>query len=237
MICQILRWPQTRFPQEKNHNYEASMFCVVKMRFVVLISGGIDSPVAAYLMLKKGIDLVAVHLDNRPFTDDKEYGKMLSLIEHLSDICDKDIRIVQVPHKDHQLAFSRNCNRHLQCVLCKRMMLRIGERVAVMEGAKAIVTGESLGQVASQTMENLRVENQTVKIPVLRPLIGFDKEEIISIAKAIGTYEISIRPGVCCNIVPKKPSTRANLEQVLREEEKIDIPSLVETSIESRVVR
>jgi len=213
------------------------MFWVVKMKFVVLISGGIDSPVAAYLMLKKGVDLVAVHLDNRPFTDDRELSKALFLIDHLSELSGKKIRTVLVPHKDHQLAFSRNCNRHLQCVLCKRMMLRIGERVAQLEGAKAIVTGESLGQVASQTMENLRVENQTVKIPVLRPLIGFDKNEIIGIAKEIGTYDISIRPGVCCNIVPKKPSTRANLEQVLREEEKIDIPSLIETSIENRVIR
>ena len=105
-----------------------------------------------------------------------------------------------------------------------------------MTGASALVTGESLGQVASQTIENIKVENQSVKIPILRPLIGLDKVEIIDIAKEIGTYKISIRAGVCCTIVPKKPSTRSELGRILAEEKKIDIDSLLDISMESLVI-
>ena len=207
------------------------------MKLVALISGGIDSPVASYLMLEQGVEIIALHMDNRPFTDDKELMKALALIEHLGELCNQKIRTIIVPHKESQLAFSRNCNRHLQCVLCKRMMLRIGERIAEMEDASALLTGESLGQVASQTIENIRVETQAIMIPIFRPLIGLDKVEIIDIAKKIGTYDISIGPGICCSIVPKKPSTRAVLDRVLREEEKIDLASLVRTAMNGMVIK
>ncbi|MCG2827401.1 MAG: tRNA 4-thiouridine(8) synthase ThiI, partial [Thermoplasmatales archaeon] len=124
----------------------------------------------------------------------------------------------------------------LECVLCKRMMLRIGEKIAKTENADGLVTGESLGQVASQTLENIYVTNNAVKIPVLRPLIGFDKIEIEKIAKETGLYEISIIPCLPCSAVPKKPSTMAKLKNVLNEEERIDISALVEDSVRNAVV-
>jgi len=201
-----------------------------------LISGGIDSPVAAHLLLKQGAEIIAVHLDNRPFTDDREIGKAMALIEHLKEMHTGKVSHFLVPHDESQKEFARNCDRHLQCVLCKRMMLRVAERIAVMEGAKAVIMGDSLGQVASQTLRNIKVESQAIEIPILRPLIGWDKVEIIDTAREIGTYDISIRPGVCCTIVPKKPSTHAELGRVLREEGKIDVPSLLRNAIEKMVM-
>jgi thiamine biosynthesis protein ThiI len=116
------------------------------------------------------------------------------------------------------------------------MMYRIAERIAEREGAVGILTGESMGQVASQTVQNINVVNEVARLPVIRPLIGLDKEEIITIARRIGTYEISTLPGLCCTIVPKKPSTEAKLEEVLGEEQKIDIGALVEKSLEGMYV-
>ena len=191
---------------------------------------------AAHLLLKQGAEIIAVHLDNRPFTDDREIGKAMALIEHLKDMHTGKVSLFLVPHDESQKEFARNCDRHLQCVLCKRMMLRVAERIAVMEGAKAVIMGDSLGQVASQTLRNIKVESQAIEIPILRPLIGWDKVEIIDTAREIGTYDISIRPGVCCTIVPKKPSTHAELGRVLREEGKIDVPSLLRNAIEKMVM-
>ena len=206
------------------------------MKMISLVSGGIDSPVATYLMLRQGVEIIALHLDNRPFTDDKEVGKANALMEHIERTCNSKIKRYLVSHRENQIAFASTCNRHQQCVLCRRMMLRVGEKIAEMTGASALVTGESLGQVASQTIENINVENQSVTIPILRPLIGMDKVEIIDIAKEIGTYEISIRPGICCTIVPKKPSTRSDLVRILAEEERIDIDSLLDISMKSLVI-
>ncbi len=206
------------------------------MKMISLVSGGIDSPVATYLMVKQGVEMITLHLDNRPFTDEREIDKAIALVKHLEKFCSTVIKKYLVSHRENQVAFARSCNRHLQCVLCRRMMLRVGEKIAAMTGASALVTGESLGQVASQTIENIRVENQSVRIPILRPLIGMDKVEIIDIAKDIGTFDISIRPGVCCTIVPKKPSTRSELGRILAEEEKIDIDSLLNLSMESLVI-
>lgn len=191
---------------------------------------------AAHLLLKQGAEIIAVHLDNRPFTDDREIGKAMALIEHLKEMHTGKVSHFLVPHDESQKEFARNCDRHLQCVLCKRMMLRVAERIAVMEGAKAVIMGDSLGQVASQTLRNIKVESQAIEIPILRPLIGWDKVEIIDTAREIGTYDISIRPGVCCTIVPKKPSTHAELGRVLREEGKIDVPSLLRNAIEKMVM-
>lgn len=207
------------------------------MKLVSLISGGIDSPVATYLMMKQGAEVIALHLDNRPFTDEKQLDKSLKLVKHLENLFDKSIKTFVVPHGDNQVAFARNCRRNLQCVLCKRMMLRIAAKIVEKEGADGILTGESLGQVASQTLQNIHATNQAVKTPIMRPLIGMDKVEIIDIARRIGTYDLSILPGLCCTIVPDKPSTAAKLEIVLREEEKVKMDLLVEESMEgARVI-
>jgi thiamine biosynthesis protein ThiI len=202
------------------------------MKLISLISGGIDSPVATHMMLKKGIETMALHFDNRPFTDDGQFEKTKALINHLEKINNTNIKTWVVPHKESHVAFAKHCRRNLHCVLCRRMMLRIAEMVAEREGAHAILTGESLGQVASQTLRNIRTESQAVSIPVLRPLIGLDKLEIEDIAKRIGTYEISILPGMCCSIVPKRPSTYSKLDTVLEEEGKIDIQEMVTKALE-----
>ncbi len=201
-------------------------------KLVSLISGGIDSPVATYLMIRRGVEIVALHMDNRPFTDDKNLDKTLQLVRHLRDLTGSPIKTYVVPHGPNHIAFARNCNRHLHCLFCRRMMYRIAERIAEKEGAVGILTGESMGQVASQTIQNINVVNQVAKLPIIRPLIGLDKVEIIEIARRIGTYEISTLPGLCCTIVPKKPSTAARLADVLDEEQKMDIESLVEKSLE-----
>lgn len=206
------------------------------MKVVSLISGGIDSPVATYLMLKKDLEVIALHLDNRPFTDEKQMNKTITQVKKLKEVTKKEIKTYVVPHGDNQLEFAKNCKRNLECVLCRRMMLRIAEKISEKEGAFAIVTGESLGQVASQTLRNIMVESQAINIQVIRPLIGFDKIEIEAIAKKIGTYEISILPGLCCTIVPDKPSTAAHLYRVLDEEKKIDIESLLENCVKKAVV-
>lgn len=201
------------------------------MKAVSLISGGIDSPVATYLMLKKGVEVIGVHMDNRPFTDDKTIEKFLELIKHLEKISNRKIKTYIIPHGNAQMEFAKNCKRKLQCVLCKRMMYRIAAEIAKKEVADAIITGESLGQVASQTLINLEVEGQAIEIPILRPLIGFDKVDTIRIARDIETYEISTIPALSCRIVPKKPATQAKLEEVLAEEEKVDIDSILKDLI------
>jgi thiamine biosynthesis protein ThiI len=201
------------------------------MKLISLLSGGIDSPVATQLMLERGAEVVAVHFDNRPFTGEGQIKKMKSLVSHLSNLNKKEINAYVVPHKDSHIAFTQNCKRNLHCVLCRRMMFRVAEKIAQNEGAEALLTGESLGQVASQTLRNIRTESQTVKIPILRPLIGLDKLEIEKIAKRIETYGISILPGACCDIVPKFPSTYSKIEVVLKEEQKVDVSGLVEQSL------
>jgi thiamine biosynthesis protein ThiI len=201
------------------------------MKLISLISGGIDSPVATQMMLGRGANIVALHFDNRPFTGDGQLNKIKAIIEHLEKLNKRDIKTYVAPHKESQIAFTKNCKRNLHCVLCRRMMLRIAEKIAQMEGAEAILTGECLGQVASQTLRNIRNESQAVEIPILRPLIGLDKLEIENIAKNNGTYEISIMPGSCCEIVPKKPSTYSKLSTILEEEKKVDIKGLVDKEL------
>lgn len=198
------------------------------MRGLVLLSGGIDSPVAAYLMGKQGMELVLVHFDNRPFTSDQEIEKAKNLMFKLDEVLDRKTSKLLVPHGKSQTEFARSCKRNMECVLCRRMMLRVAEMLAAKNGAECVVTGESLGQVASQTLANIYVEERATRLPIIRPLIGFDKVEIERIAKTIGTYEISISPGLCCTIAPKKPSTYSKLETALDEETKVDLDKLAE---------
>jgi len=198
------------------------------LRGIVLMSGGIDSPVAAYLMGMQGLDLVLVHFDNRPFTSDAEVDKAVSLMKKLDEGLGRRSKKLLVPHGKAQEEFAKCCRRNMECVLCRRMMLRVAEKLAKKHDAEFIVTGESLGQVASQTLANINVEERATSLPILRPLIGFDKVEIERIAKRIGTYEISTQPGLCCTISPKKPATYANISATLGEEDKVDIEALAE---------
>lgn len=198
------------------------------MRGMVLLSGGIDSPVAAYLMGRQGLDLVLAHFDNRPFTSDGEVGKAVDLMRRLDEALGTKSEKLLVPHGKAQAELARSCRRNMQCVLCRRMMFRVAERLARRVDAQFLVTGESLGQVASQTLANMNVEERATSLPILRPLIGFDKVEIERIAKRIGTYEISTMPGLCCTMAPKKPSTYARPQDASCEEGKVDVERLAD---------
>ncbi|MDR2698882.1 MAG: tRNA 4-thiouridine(8) synthase ThiI, partial [Candidatus Methanoplasma sp.] len=180
------------------------------MKLVALISGGIDSPVAAYLMDRTGADITLLHMDNRPFADDITVEKVKALTEQLRRVTGSPFPLYSAPHGASQKKISETCDRSYQCVLCKRIMLRTAQELAGRLGCGGIVTGDSLGQVASQTLKNIRFASRGLDIPVVRPLIGYDKIEIEAISKEIGTYELSIIRSDGCLIVPSRPITEAD---------------------------
>jgi thiamine biosynthesis protein ThiI len=201
------------------------------MKFVSLISSGIDSPVATYLLSKKADEIILVHADNRPFTDDREIENFKKIANHLKKITSIKMKTYLIPHGRSLSKYKQHCNNKFSCVFCKRMLLRYAEKIAEKEGADAIIMGDSLGQVASQTIKNIRTIESAIKTPVLRPLIGLDKEDVVKIAKKIGTYDLSILPSDSCKAVPDKPSTRAKLEKIIEEESKIYIDDLVNVAL------
>ncbi|MFZ1023706.1 MAG: hypothetical protein WAN87_06190 [Thermoplasmata archaeon] len=203
---------------------------------VMLMSGGIDSPVSLYYLLRQGHELVTVHMDNRPFTDDSPLEKVVDHLQILRDRFQQPIPLYVLPHGTTQITLMRNTDRHVGCVLCRRFMWRSAERIAEREGASFLATGEALGQVASQTLSNMRSATVSVKLPIVRPLIGFDKREIESVAKEIGTYGISTRPGLCCQAVPDRPATRSNLVQILDEEERLDVDQIIDDCVRRAIV-
>jgi len=207
------------------------------MKFVSLISSGIDSPVATYLLSKKAEEIILIHVDNRPYTDDREIENLIKLAKHLKKLISCSLKVYLVPHGNSLSMYKQNCNNKFTCVFCKRMMLRYAEKIAEKEEAKAIIMGDSLGQVASQTLQNIRTIDKVIKMPVLRPLIGLDKEDIVKISKEIGTYNLSILPSDGCSAVPNKPATKAKLDTILDEENIIDIKKLVNKAIkESKII-
>lgn len=205
-------------------------------RGVMLMSGGIDSPVSLYYLLRQGHEMITVHLDNRPFTDDSPLEKVVDHLQVLRQRFGQPIPLYVLPHGPTQINLMRNTDRHVGCVLCRRFMWRSAERIAERENATFLATGESLGQVASQTLSNMRSATSSVRLPIVRPLIGFDKIEIEAVAKEIDTYEISTRPGLCCQAVPDKPATRSNLVQIQAEEERIDVEDMIEECVRKAVV-
>jgi len=200
------------------------------------MSGGIDSPVAMHYLLRQGHELVAVHMDNRPFTDDSPLEKVVDHLTLLRERYHQPIPLYLVPHGSTQVTLMRNTDRHVGCILCRRFMWRSAERVAERENGTFLATGEALGQVASQTLSNMRSATASVHLPIVRPLIGFDKHEIESVAKEIGTYVISTRPGVCCQAVPDKPATRSNLLQIVQEEQRVDVDQIIDDCVRKAVI-
>jgi thiamine biosynthesis protein ThiI len=192
------------------------------LKAVCLISGGIDSPVAAYLMAMRGAEMMLLHMDNRPYSDDTGIEKVQDLRDRLELVTGREIRLFVAPHGRNQEIISASCRKGFQCVLCKRTMLRAACLFAKKYCAEAIVTGDSLGQVASQTVQNIRAESLGIEMPILRPLIGLDKIEIEAIAKRIRTFDISTRTPSACTIVPKRPVTMARLDMVFDELKRID---------------
>jgi thiamine biosynthesis protein ThiI len=203
-------------------------------RVVSLISGGIDSPVAAYRMLQRGCRLIFVHFHSAPYLDKTSQEKVRQLVTALTRHQFQS-RLYMVPFGEIQRQIVAAVNRPLRVILYRRMMLRIAEGLARKEKAKALVTGESLGQVASQTLENMAVIQQAATLPILRPLVGMDKQEIIDQARRIGTFDISSIPDQdCCQLfVPKHPATKARLGEVEAAESRIDIRELTRAGLEN----
>lgn len=206
------------------------------MKLVSLISSGIDSPVATFLISKKAKELIFVHSDNRPFTDEREINNFITIAKYLKRKISSKIKVYIVPHGRALTSYKKSCEVRFTCVFCKRMMTKYAEKIAEKENADVIVMGDSLGQVASQTLQNIKVIDSSVKIPIIRPLIGFDKEDVVKIARKIGTYELSILPSSGCVAVPNKPSTRAKLKDVDEEEKKLDIEKIVKEAVDNSQV-
>ena len=200
---------------------------------MLLLSGGIDSPVAGYMMAKRGLYLEGVHFFSYPYTSEEAKEKTLHLARILASYCGP-IKVHVVPFTEIQDQIRKNCQEDLFTVLMRRFMMRIAQRVARRQDCGALVTGESLGQVASQTMEAIGVTNAVCELPVLRPAIGMDKEEIVLIARQIGTFETSILPYEdCCTVfTPRHPQTKPKLPKVLEEEQKLDVEGLTQKALE-----
>ncbi len=175
------------------------------MSVLSLISGGIDSPVATFLMLKKGVHTHILHF----YRDEEDLKKLKEIL----DILKNQGNLGRIFVAEHSKLFVRNFGRY-NCIYCKILMVKVAEKLCKKAGGSAIVMGDNLGQVASQTLDNMLAISKATKIPIIRPLIGFDKEEIIEIAKKIGIYEISIKSQRRCPFLPKNPITKAKIEKI-----------------------
>ena len=186
---------------------------------MLLLSGGIDSPVAGWMMAKRGMEIEAVHFYSYPYTSERAKEKVISLAKILSRYCYR-IRLYVVPFTAIQLEINEKCPEDQLTIIMRRAMMKIAEKIAVDNGAQALITGESLGQVASQTVQGLAVTNAAVDLPVFRPLIGMDKNEVIEIARKIDTFETSILPYEdCCTVfVAKHPKTKPKLDEIEQHE-------------------
>ena len=204
----------------------------VSGKVLVMLSGGIDSPVAAWQMIKRGAKAVFIHFYSYPYTDKASLEKVIELTQILA-ASNYRSTVYLVPFAELQQVIVSSTPTPFRVLLYRRMMTRIAERVAAMENAEALVTGESLAQVASQTLTNLRTIEAIADIPILRPLIGEDKAEIIEKAQRIGTFDVSTRPHQdCCSLfVPKHPATRASLTDLADAESGLDIDALVEDAL------
>ena len=180
-------------------------------------------------MAEQGVALTMLHFETTP----DETEKALRLMDRLDASLPTESRRVVVPHTEALKTLSERCRPNLTCVLCRRLMLRVAGELAEKHGAAFVITGESLGQVASQTLKNIFVEEEAASLPVLRPIIGMDKTEIERIAKEIGTFDISISSSTCCGFAPVKPSTASSLEDVLEEEKRVSIDDIVRGEVEA----
>ena len=200
---------------------------------VSLLSGGIDSPVASWMMAKRGVALEMVHFFSYPYTSPEAKDKVLTLAQLLTPWCGR-LTVHVVPFTKIQEQLRLHCPEALFTLLMRRFMMRISERVAQRVGAHGLITGESLGQVASQTMEAMAVTGQVCTLPVFRPLVGMDKEEIVRTARKIGTFETSILPYEdCCTVfTPRHPKTHPKLEEITEAEAALDIEALVEEAVQ-----
>ena len=204
-------------------------------RAAVLLSGGIDSPVAGYMIAKRGVEIECIHFFSYPYTSELAKEKVLELAHIMTKFCGR-MTVDIVGFTEIQEAIRDHCREEYFTIIMRRFMMRISQRVADQVKAKALVTGENLGQVASQTMEALRVTEDVVDLPVLRPLIGMDKEEIVRLSRKIGTFDTSILPYEdCCTVfTPRHPRTKPNLDEVREAEAVLDIEGLIDRAMTNR---
>lgn len=205
-------------------------------RAAILISGGIDSPVAAWCMAKRGLELNAIHFASPPYTSPRAEQKVKNLLEKVAEYSGT-IRLGIVPFTEIQEQIAKNCPEDYFTLIMRRMMMRISEKIAKQRNCLALITGESLGQVASQTLPALVVTDTVANMPTLRPLIGMDKEEIVNISRKIDAFEISIMPYEdCCTVfTPKHPKTKPTIEQCVLAEQNLNIEELVNSAVEQTV--
>lgn len=203
-------------------------------RGMVLLSGGIDSPVAAFLMAHRGMYVEAVHFHSYPYTSERAFEKVKELAGILTDYCGR-IRMFSINLLPIQEQIVQNCPEEETTILVRRFMMRIAEQIAKREGDQMLITGESLGQVASQTAASLVVTDAAVGLPVMRPLIAMDKTQIMDIARDIGTFETSIQPYEdCCTVfLPKHPVTQPKLQRIEESESRLDVEKLVQSAVDS----
>lgn len=200
---------------------------------VTLLSGGIDSPVSTYMIARRGVRLIPVHFFSFPYTSEQAKEKVIQLAQMLTEYCGR-MTIEIVPFTHIQEEIRDKCPEEYFTLIMRRFMMRIAEKIARYNGARAIVTGENLGQVASQTMEAMAVTQAVTSLPTIQPLVGFDKEEIVRMARKIGTFETSILPYEdCCTVfTPRHPCTKPKLENVEKVESALDVDALVEEAIQ-----
>lgn len=203
----------------------------------LLLSGGIDSPVAGYMIAKRGVELCCVHYHSFPYTSERAREKVLELARLLSEYCGK-MRVYVVPFTEIQMQIHQKCPENYTTLIMRRYMMRIAQILAKKEGAQALITGESIGQVASQTMEALGCTDEVVSMPVFRPCIGMDKSEIIERAQIIGTFETSSLPYEdCCTVfTPKHPATHPRRELIAKAELALDSEALIAAAVEGTEV-
>ena len=203
-------------------------------RAMCLLSGGIDSPVAAYMIAKRGVEIECVHFFSYPYTSQLAKDKVLELARLVTRYCGR-MTVNIVSFTEIQEAIRDNCPEEYFTLIMRRFMMEISQRIGKQDGCNALVTGENLGQVASQTMEAMAVTGAVVDVPIFMPLVGMDKEEIVTIARKIGTLETSILPYEdCCTVfTPKHPKTKPTLGQVLHAEKNLDRQALIDRALES----
>ena len=205
------------------------------MKLVALISGGFDSPVASYIMAKRGADVILLHMDNGIYAGKGEIDKVRRISEKLEEATGKKFPLYVLNHEINQTCIKERCEHSYQCVMCKRTMQFVAKEFAVKNGCSGIIMGDSLGQVASQTLRNIRAEGTGLNFPVVRPLIGMDKTEIMDIARQIGTYDISAVQTGPCGVVPLKPITEARTDKVLELESKLNFRKMISDCVDSAV--
>ena len=203
-------------------------------RAMCLLSGGIDSPVAAYMMAKRGLEIEAVHFFSYPYTSQLAKDKVVELARLVSKYCGK-MTVNVVGFTEIQEAIRDNCPEEFFTLIMRRFMMEISARIAKWDGCGALITGENLGQVASQTMEAMTVTGAVVDIPIFMPLVGMDKEEIVSISRKIGTFETAILPYEdCCTVfTPKHPKTKPTLAQLINAEKNLDREALIQRALDN----